>query len=66
MRRRSLRRNWNKTQEGELACCFGTQWENHWNDRGCARCEVETQGRTPTPQHDERHENGTEKEGRRH
>ena len=46
----------NRTPDGELACCFGTRWLQHWDTptgtgRGCARCDAETHGRADAPQH---------------
>lgn len=31
----------NTTLDGELACAFGTPWEQHFTDVGCAACDEE-------------------------
>ena len=37
---------YNRTPEGDLACAFEIPWEDHWNGRGCPRCDAETERRT--------------------
>ncbi len=29
----------NTTKRGQLACLYGTRWENHFNGKGCRHCD---------------------------
>jgi hypothetical protein len=33
---------YNRTPDGELACAFGTPWEDHFTRKGCPDCDRET------------------------